>query len=172
MKNVTPALFALSLFASGLSAAADVGVPANFHEVENGIYRGASPGADGVAYLKSIGVKTILDLDDDKAAMKIESPAAAQNGVRWISLPMSGFWAPKTPTVDGALAAIADPSLRPIYIHCKHGQDRTGLVIGLYRVEYEYWQPAHAYQEMKALGFHPSLVFLNHYYEKRTGFED
>jgi tyrosine-protein phosphatase SIW14 len=169
MKTLT--LLLLTLFVSQAHAAAPA-EPLNFQRVETGIYRGASPGAAGVLYLKNLGVKTILDLDNDGTAAGVEKAAAAQEGLKWIALPLSGFWAPKTATVNAALQVMADPALRPIYIHCKHGQDRTGLVVGLYRVEDEHWQPGHAYEEMKALGFHPMLVFLNHYFEKRAGFED
>ena len=103
---------------------------------------------------------------------RAELDAALNAGIKVISLPMSGFWTPKDPQVNAALAAMNETSLRPLFVHCQHGQDRTGLVMGLYRVESEHWQAGHAYEEMKTLGFHPSLFFLNHYFENRTGFED
>ena len=43
------------------------------------------------------------------------------------------------------------------YVHCEHGQDRTGLIIGAYRVRVQRWSKSQAYQEMKAHGFHPLL---------------
>lgn len=157
---------------SAAFAAKDPNPIPNFHQVEDGIFRGGTPGDAGVAYLKALGVRTIVNLDDRAAANREELAAAAAAGIREVALPMSGFWKPHDATVNAALAALDDPSLRPIYVHCQHGQDRTGLVVGLYRVETEHWQPGHAYAEMKQLGFHPILVFLNHYYEERTGFED
>jgi protein tyrosine/serine phosphatase len=69
-------------------------------------------------------------------------------------------------------AIMADHARRPIFVHCQHGEDRTGLIVGLYRVETEHWSPAAAYREMIAKGFHKILFFLNHYYEERTGWED
>jgi tyrosine-protein phosphatase SIW14 len=144
----------------------------NFQTVEGAVYRGGTPGASGVEALKQMGVKTILNLDNNSAESALEKKAAEAAGIRWISVPMSGFWQPKDATMNKALTTLADSSLRPIFVHCKHGEDRTGLAVGLYRVEYEHWQPAQAYEEMKTLGFHPLLVFLNHYFESRTGFED
>ena len=41
---------------------------------------------------------------------------------------------------------------RPIYVHCEHGKDRTGLVIALYRVRYDGWTPERAAAEMAAMG--------------------
>jgi protein tyrosine/serine phosphatase len=69
-------------------------------------------------------------------------------------------------------AIMADHARRPIFVHCQQGEDRTGLIVGLYRVETEHWSPAAAYREMIAKGFHKILFFLNHYYEERTGWED
>lgn len=92
--------------------------------------------------------------------------------MRIISKPMSGFWSPNDLEVNAILAIVGDAGNYPLFIHCEHGQDRTGLIVGLYRVFQEGWTPAAAYAEMKAIGFHPELVFLNHYFEEKTGFED
>lgn len=43
------------------------------------------------------------------------------------------------------------------YVHCERGQDRTGLIVGVYRVKVEHWTKADAYQEMLKHGFHPIL---------------
>jgi len=165
-------LFAVSLISLSSQAASIPNTIPNFHNVERGIYRGGSPGDSGVAYLQSIGVKTILNLDNRTAENSAELAAASRAGIRVISVPMSGFWAPSDQQVNAALKVAENASLRPLFVHCEHGWDRTGLVMGIYRVESEHWQPGHAYEEMKALGFHPSLIFLNHYFENRTGFED
>ena len=90
----------------------------------------------------------------------------------FISEPMSGFWTPNDKEVNQIEAIMADQSRRPIFVHCEHGQDRTGLIVGLYRVFTEKKSPAAAYKEMLAKGFHKILFLLNHYYEEKTGFED
>ena len=66
----------------------------------------------------------------------------------FISQPMSGFWAPNDRQVNQTEAIMADASRRPIFVHCLHGEDRTGLIVGLHRVFHEGWDPAKAYQEM------------------------
>ena len=47
-----------------------------------------------------------------------------------------------------------DPARRPLFIHCTHGVDRTGMMAGLYRIEAQGWQPAAAMEEMRLLGYH------------------
>ena len=58
----------------------------------------------------------------------------------------------------------------PIFLHCAHGEDRTGLLMGLYRVEVQGWTPEKAYLEMLKLGFHPKFKALDDYFRDRTGF--
>jgi protein tyrosine/serine phosphatase len=49
--------------------------------------------------------------------------------------------------IDEALRIIADPAQQPVYIHCAHGKDRTGLVVALERVNQEEWAPKAARAE-------------------------
>src|SRR4051794_21540897 len=135
----------------------------SFAMVGAGLYRGGHPDDAGLAYLQQIGVKTIVDLEigDFIEAwpwdITHEQKSAGALGFDFVRQPMSAF----TPFVNDdamntTLAILADSSRQPIFVHCKHGQDRTGLVIGLERVFNEGWEPADAYQEMLDYGFHPA----------------
>ena len=140
--------------------------------VEPGLYRGHRPDTATLRQLKSLGVRTILDLEDTQSAIRPETATVRGLGMTFISEPMSGFWAPNDNEVNQIEAILADKSRRPLFVHCQHGEDRTGLIVGLYRVQAERWTPAAAYREMLAKGFHQALFFLNHYYEEKTGWED
>ncbi len=158
--------FALFLVTGNASAANPI---ANFGRVTPGIYRGGLPGYSGLKYLKAIGVKTILNLDGNRGDAREEAEWAHRLGIRTVSVPMSFFWKPRHRDVNRALAALRDPSLYPIYVHCHAGKDRTGLVVGIYRVEDQRMDPYRAYNEMIRYGFHPELWLLKNYYEDRTG---
>ena len=157
--------------AEGDATSADVYTPP-IEMVSPGIYRGPRPSQGTLAQLKALGVHTILDLEDTSSAIRTERGWVGQLGMTFISEQMSGFWTPNDSEVNQIEAIMADPSKRPIFVHCQHGQDRTGLIVGLYRVFSEGWSPADAYHEMLAKGFHQALFLLNHYYEQKTGFED
>jgi protein tyrosine/serine phosphatase len=68
-----------------------------------------------------------------------------------------------------ALGALADASSYPIFVHCKKGLDRTGVVIALHRVFDQGWSPQDARAEMYALGFDMRLWTLRRYFEKAIG---
>ena len=42
----------------------------------------------------------------------------------------------------------------PVYLHCEHGRDRTGLLVAFYRIRYEGWSVDRAYQEWRDMGHH------------------
>ncbi len=54
------------------------------------------------------------------------------------------------------MLAAATPA-DPIYVHCEHGKDRTGLVIALYRMRADGWSQEQAAAEMKEMG-HTGLL--------------
>ena len=155
----------------GDATSADVTTPP-IELVSPGIWRGPRPTQATLGQLKSMGVHTILDLEDTQSAVNTERGWVAGLKMAFISEPMSGFWTPNDKEVNQIEAIMADQSRRPIFVHCEHGQDRTGLIVGLYRVFTEKKSPAAAYKEMLAKGFHKILFLLNHYYEEKTGFED
>jgi len=165
----------LSLF-SAFSLASDfVGVNPiyNFHEVTtNGIYRGGAPKVLGVQWLSDNHFKTIIDLRIENPLDMIEEALEANRlDIKYIGVPMNPIGFPSNETMDLLEKdLLKDRSLQPLFIHCLYGEDRTGLVIGLYRVFDEGVRPEQAYSEMREYGFHPWLVNLGFYFAKVTGF--
>lgn len=137
----------------------------DFYVVSPGIYRGGRLDQAGVFRLKGLGVKTILNLENDNNEVALESVWAKSAGVTQISMPLSGFFYPEDEDVQKILQVLADPSKRPIYVHCKKGMDRTGIVIALHRVYNEGWTLARAEAERDALGFNPWLTRLDNYFD-------
>lgn len=70
----------------------------------------------------------------------------------------SAFARPDPKLLDEAEALLAGATADDVWlVHCTHGQDRTGLVIGRYRVLHDGWTKDAAYAEMLANHFHPEL---------------
>ena len=98
----------------------------NFGFVSTDVWRGAKPTAQGLRILAAMGVKTILDLQEDDEGNDV--PA----GVRYVHMPVSQWHADQV-DIAAVLKAIAI-SPKPIFIHCHVGCDRTGLAVAAYRL--------------------------------------
>ena len=151
----------------------------NFREVSPGLLRGGHPNTQGIQELKRRGVKVIVDLEiadyieatPGVIAQELRDAKAA--GIPVVRFPMSAFEPALSQRFDdqmtAAMAQLAKASPSNLtYVHCRHGRDRTGLVVGLHRVENQKVAPKAAYEEMKALGFHTYFIGLREYFERRT----
>jgi pullulanase/glycogen debranching enzyme len=59
------------------------------------------------------------------------------------------------------LRLVQDNPDKKIFVHCRYGDDRTGMMIAAYRMAFEGWSAKEARKEMEQFGFHrlvcPSL---------------
>ncbi len=141
-----------------------------FIELEKGkIYRGSQPTEDqDYRTLKSLGVKTIVNLRWDTSVEKSKE-MAKKYGFKFINLPMKASEWPKNEIVDTALKNIKSRANQPVFLHCQHGKDRTGLIGALYRVETQKWDAKEARQEWIEMGFSVRwLRELDNYFLERT----
>ena len=144
----------------------------NFHEVDaNSLYRSGAPTPEGIRTMAKLNVRTVLDLrDDDPDGTRKEAQLARELGMKFISIPLNSFVKPRESTMNSIAAILNDPTQRPLWVHCTHGRDRTGLVIGLYRVFSQGVTPREAYYEMLDYGFRSLLLGLRLYYLDQTGY--
>ena len=131
------------------------------HQVAPGVYRGPAPKtAADYQRLKQLGIKTVLNLRKrDRGGIARERQRLADLGIATRHVPM-GYFPGSDGSVEQAMRMIHDPALRPLYVHCKHGRDRSGLIVGLFRVQSHGWSHSRAYHEMTRYGFNTWLVGL------------
>ena len=141
----------------------------NLQTTESGLYRSGRPTYNGLVSLKNnLKVKTIIDLEEQPDVIQQEAAWAKQLGMNFISMPMSAFVKPNETEVNKIEELINTANLRPMLVHCLRGMDRTGLIIGLYRVETNKWMATRSYDEMLRFGFHPRFWELDNYFKART----
>ena len=123
----------------------------NLYKVSDGLYRGAQPEADGFKELKKLGVKTILNLRSSHSDSKLLEGAELD----YVHIKMQP-WDAEYDKVKHALQIITDKSKQPVFVHCKHGADRTGVVIAAWRLTADDWTKEQAIEEMTKgpFGFH------------------
>jgi protein tyrosine/serine phosphatase len=139
----------------------------NFHEVYPYLYRGGEPTEAGMSQLKTKGVGTIIDLRAKTEQEIAEAKIAKQLGFKYINLPMTSE-APTPAQINKVLSSIEDAKKKhmngdthsAVFVHCAHGSDRTGCMIGIWRVSRDGWDYPTAYKEMRKYYFTPKFVKL------------
>jgi tyrosine-protein phosphatase SIW14 len=131
----------------------------NFRVIIPGeVYSGARPDADGLRWLESLGVKTVLNLDrgmwlETSVEVERDWKAARQLDMRFVHLPFHPTLPPTIRELHWAVEILLDPGTHPVFVHADRGSDRTGIVIAAYRVKVQGWSPDPAYREMLEHGF-------------------
>ena len=131
------------------------GVP-NLHRVSPILYRSAQPTAEGMAHLKDLGIKTVINLrefhsDEDKLA---------GTGLKGFSVTMNAWHIDKDDAIR-VLKIINDPANQPVLIHCQQGSDRTGTMCAVYRMAVEGWTKEQAVRELTDGGYGFHEIWIN-----------
>ena len=159
------ALVAAAAFVATTVAAGPVvdGV-GNFQKVNDHIYRGAQPTDDGFRELAQLGIKTVIDLRQiGEHSQADEQKLVTSLGMRYVSIPMTGMSTPKDDQVTAVLALLSDTTSGPVFVHCKRGADRTGMVIAVYRISQDGWENRKALSEAKSYGMGFFERAIQHY---------
>jgi protein tyrosine/serine phosphatase len=133
------------------------GVP-NLHQVGANLYRSAQPTARGfVALQTTYNVQTIINLRSS------QTDAALINSSNMVeqSVPMNALLVHKVDVIAALKLIVAASANGPVLVHCKHGADRTGLVIAMYRILYQGWTKQQAIDELEHGGFGYHTIFFN-----------
>lgn len=126
----------------------------NVWKVNAGLWRGGQPDEEGLLELKRLGIKTVLCLRFRTSIIDWERSACEKVGLQFISMPLNYTTLPRAPHIERFFNLVDDASNQPVYVHCYHGSDRTGLMLGIFRIARDGWTVQQAYSEMKACGFH------------------
>jgi len=134
----------------------------NAGKISNVLYRGAQPRENGLAELKKLRITTIVDLrGEDKEKFEWERGAVETLGMRFVHIPVSGWAPPSDKQVAQFLELFRDDPKQKVFVHCRFGDDRTGVFVATYRMAVEKWTPEQAMKEMYFFGFngfwHPSM---------------
>lgn len=146
-----PAPNGLWLEATTLERYADEKPLPNFSLVHPGLLRGGQPTRNGMKLLKRMGVRTIISLQTRR---NWEDDYARSLGLNFVWIPVDLFEKIPDDTVQKFLSVVDEPAMQPVYVHCRQGVDRTGVLIAMYRMKRQSWTAEEANAELRRLGHH------------------
>ncbi len=154
----------------------------NFHTVsafnkkENRyLYRGARPDYtkdDVLKEFKEKNIKLVIDFRNKKTSSKEDMDAEKEtfekNGITYINFPMeSGDVPDETKYAEFQKIINEHKQKGSIFIHCKSGIDRTGVMSAMYQMKNNIKDKKQAYETMKDCGYN---IYHQMKYKKLTEF--
>ncbi|KAL7000024.1 Tyrosine-protein phosphatase dsp1 [Sarracenia purpurea var. burkii] len=110
--------------------------PLNFSMVDNGIFRSGFPDTANFAFLKTLGLRSIVYLCPEPYP-EANGQFLKSNGIELFQCGIEGCKEPfvniPEDTIREALKVVLDRKNHPLLIHCKSGKHRTGCVVGCLR---------------------------------------
>lgn len=123
--------------------------------VTKGLYRGPHPTYLDLRTIKEIGIKNIVNLEPNWFSLWNEILELEDTGIEVHSFPLCPILPPSMQMVRYLVKLIEElMRIGPVYVHCKAGVDRTGYIVGAYRVMVEKRNIESAMNEMDANGMH------------------
>ncbi|HTM49713.1 MAG TPA: tyrosine-protein phosphatase [Bryobacteraceae bacterium] len=138
------------------------GVP-NFRTVNDQVYGGGQPSKEGFRNLATMGIRTVVDLREPGHRSDSEKKLVKALGMKYVSVPMKGMRTPTSKQISHALKALTDESKGPVFVHCRRGADRTGVVLACYRIEHDQWDNGRALREARSYGMSWYQIPLQRY---------
>lgn len=133
------------------------GLP-NLNQVAPNLYRSAQPTAEGfIAAQSTLKILTVINLRESQTDAALLKDVQIEEQ----SVPMNAMQIKETDVISALKLIKAGQVKGPVLVHCKHGADRTGVVIAMFRILYQGWSKAQAIDEMENGGFNFHSIFFN-----------
>jgi len=124
----------------------------NFGQMDDRFFRGAQPKENDYQQLAALGIKTVIDLQDEPTSYEKQNVEAL--GMKYVNIPMSDKDYPDSAKIAQFLKLVDDPTTGKFYVHCAGGRHRTGVMGAVYRFNHYNWNYDQVYAEMKKYDFY------------------
>ena len=122
----------------------------NFGEVTPTLFRGAQPSHEGFQGLAKMGIDIVVDARGNRTDS--EGKDVRRLGMQYVAIP----WHCPFPNDDvhvRFLKLLQENPKKRVFVHCRLGDDRTGMMIAAYRMAAQGWTADEAMNEMQQFGF-------------------
>ena len=122
----------------------------NFGEVTPTLYRGGQPSREGLEALAKMRIDVVVNASGSQN--DTEGKVVNHLGMQYVAIRWHCPF-PKDKTFVRFLKLVHDNPGKKIFVHCRLGDDRTGMMIAAYRMAFEGWTAQQALKEMHEFGF-------------------
>ena len=84
-------------------------------------------------------------------------------GMQYVGIRLSGLFAPTYGEMSRILSVLQDAKLGPVFVHCRRGDDRAGMVIACYRIVHDHWTNEQAFAEARDHGISRLELLMRNY---------
>ena len=128
----------------------------NFYKVSDELYRWAQPNRKGFEKLKEMWIKTVFSLRQFHCDKKL---------LEWLDLEYfhlpSNALRPKEDVLKKFVDIVKNKIFTPVFVHCYHWADRTGIAVATYRIVINGWSNQSAIEEMTKWDYWFHSIWLN-----------
>lgn len=133
------------------------------HEISERLYRGGQPRAGGIRRLSELGINTVINLRGPGAHTRADESQARSLGLNYFNIPLPIWGRPNDADVRRVLEIIAAPESGRVFIHCRDGVDRTGMIVAIHRITSEGWSTDTATAEAMQYGMRRHQYWMRDY---------
>jgi len=108
----------------------------NFHIVDKNLWRSSQPNSESIKRMKEHGLKSIINLRGDEQTDIWEKKLSDSLGIKYFSKPMDATKEQNLDYLREILSIIENENNHPVLVHCLGGKDRTGLIVGMYKLKH------------------------------------
>jgi tyrosine-protein phosphatase SIW14 len=129
----------------------------NFGEVTPTLFRGAQPSQEGFEALAKMGIDIVVDGVGNRADS--EGKQVGSLGMQYVAIPWHCPF-PNDEVFARFLKLLQENPKKKVFVHCRLGEDRTGMMIAAYRMAVQGWTANEAMREMQQFGFSTVHLFI------------
>lgn len=136
-----------------------------FQQVGEKLFRGGQPLDGGISKLHDLSINTVINLRGASDRTRAEEKEVRALGLNYFNVPLPNWARPQHTRVERILELVNAPENGRVFIHCKEGVDRTGMIVAIYRMKHDGWSADQALAEAQSSGMRRTQFWMRDYTE-------
>ena len=161
--RLAAAVLLLMSITTGAEGAEQYAELPRLQRISERLYRGGQPRSGGLRRLSELGINTIINLRGTDAQTRADDVEARSLGLNYFNIPLPIWGRPNDADVRRVLQIVTAPESGRVFVHCRDGVDRTGMIVALHRISSEGWSTEMATAEALRSGMRRHQYWMRDY---------